>query len=158
MHLILTHHPGGGYRWGAHVSYHQHTKSISVPADVLLLKWSWLGVVWYRSAENIFMCLYLHMCARICVCICPVALYASVSRVQYLLPKYLARGAVCCLNKGSQSPALKRTFIKRPPSLHLFLLAKTDKLGRPRCHITLCVLPSVPEGARYTHCSRCFSH
>lgn len=85
-------------------------------------------------------------CASICrgrVCL---PLYACMSRVQYLLPGYLARGAVCCLNKGSQSPALKRTFIKHFHSLHLFPLATADRLGRLRCHIALCALPNCFSG------------
>lgn len=154
-----SHTTQGEATGGALMSLVINTRNQSVfLVNVLLLKWSKRDFVWYRSDKNVFMSLHLHMCAHICVCVCLVALYASVSRVQYLLPKYLARGAVCCLNKGSQSPALKRTFIKHSRSLHLFLLAKTDKLGRPLCHITLCVLPSVLEGVRYTYCSWRFSH
>lgn len=85
-------------------------------------------------------------CASICrVRVC-LPLYACMSRVQYLLPGYLARGAVCCLNKGSQSPALKRTFIKHFHSLHLFPLATADRLGRLRRHIALCALPNCSSG------------
>lgn len=105
-----------------------------------------------------WLCMCVYVCACVRVCICLVALCARVSHVQYQLPEYLARGAVCCLNKGSQSPALKRTFIKHFHSLHLFLLAKTDKLGRLRCHITLRTLSSVPEGPAHAHCSWCFLH
>ncbi len=96
-----------------------------------------------------FICTLVH----VCVCVCLVALYACVSHVQYLLLEYLARGAVCCLNKGSQSLAIKGTFIKHFHGLHLFPLAKTDKPGQLRCHITLCALPGVPEGATHTYCS-----
>lgn len=104
------------------------------------------GVNWpLCGTENALVC--LHLCVRVRL----TAPCACVSHVQYLLPEYLARGAVCRLNKGSQSPALKRTFIKHFRSLHLFLLAKTDKLGRLRRHIT-------PEGARCSRCSQCFSH
>lgn len=98
-----------------------------------------------------YLCVCSHTCSCICECICPVARYACVSHVQYLLPEYLARGAVCCLNKGSQSPALKRTFIKHFRSLHLFLLAKTGKLGRLLCHITLCALSLKCSCVGYPH-------
>ncbi len=123
---------------------------ITFLVSVLLSKWSKTGLcVILKHTKNVFMCLPLRMCSCICARVCLVALYACVSHVQYLLPEYLARGAVCCLNKGSQSPALKRTFIKHFHSLHLFPLAKTDRLGRPRCHITLRALSSVPEGATH---------
>lgn len=111
-----------------------------------------MGFVTYLSMlkkKHLYASIFAHLFLHLCVCL--VALYACVSHVQYLLPEYLARGAVCCLNKGSQSPALKRTFIKHFHSLHLFPLAKTDKLGRPRCHITLCTLSIVPEGGIHTH-------
>lgn len=70
----------------------------------------------------------------LCLPVCSICLR---EHVQYLLPEYLARGAVCRLNKGSQSPALKRTFIKHFHGLHLFPLATADKLRRQQCHITL---------------------
>lgn len=104
-----------------------------------------MGFVWYQSMFK--KCLVLY-CSCIYWCVC-VPLYACVSHVQYLLPEYLARGAVCCLNKGSQSLALKRTFIKHFHGLHLFPLATTDKLGRLRCYITLCALSSVPQGSTH---------
>lgn len=82
----------------------------------------------YRN--GVFAChqiVFYAPCVCECVCAC-----ACLSRVQYLLPGCSARGAVCCLNKGSQSAALKRTFIKRLRGSHLFPAATAGRqAGRP---------------------------
>lgn len=150
------HHPRGGYRWGSSC-LSSSTKKINQWSHSQLVS-SKLGFVWYQSTLkkrclHVFNVFYTRtlVLVSVCVCVCLVALYACVNHVQYLLPEYLARGAVCCLNKGSQSPALKRTFIKHFHSLHLFPLAKTDKLGRPRRHITLHALSRVFLRGLRTH-------
>lgn len=135
MHLVHAHtqmHPTrGGFRWGAHMS-----SSTKKPASALL---SERVYVMPKHVNCLFM--YLLVCVPVCGC---------VSHVQYSLLEYLARGAVCCLNKGSQLVALKRTFIKRFHSLHLFLwLLQTSCEGAT----SLSALP--PKGFLRGPCTYC---
>lgn len=91
-----------------------------------------------------------------CVCEC-VRACACLSRVQYLLPGCSARGAVCCLNKGSQSAALKRTFIKHLRGSHLFPAATAGRQagrdgGAPS--LSPALAKTVPLGFLFIYLSR----
>lgn len=79
-------------------------------------------VVLYQSRRRLLFCdvsAKMSLFKFLCVCLVKLCLWLTVWAMYSMC---LVIGAVCCLNKSSQSTTLKRTFIKLFHSIHLFLL------------------------------------